>query len=176
MKADDWFYDAVAYVYDNGLMDGTAGTAFSPLMTSNRAMVVTILWRLAGSPEPEAAPSFSDVTADSWYTDAVAWASENGIVTGYSDSAFAPDDTMTREQLATILYRYVQYTGGGFQGAWAFPLDYTDADQVSDWAYEAMCWCTMKGIINGVGGNALNPQGSATRAEVAQFMANFLQK
>ena len=173
VSVNDWFYDAVAYVYDNGLMDGTAGTAFSPLMTSNRAMVVTILWRLAGSPEPEAAPSFSDVTADSWYTDAVAWASENGIVTGYSDTVFAPDDTMTREQLATILYRYVQHTGGGFQGAWAFPLDYTDADQVSDWAYEAMCWCTMKGIINGVGGNALNPQGSATRAEVAQILMNF---
>ena len=173
VKADDWFYDAVAYVYDNGLMDGTAGTAFSPLMTSNRAMVVTILWRLAGSPEPEAAPSFSDVTADSWYTDAVAWASENGIVKGYSDTVFAPDDTVTREQLATILYRYVQHTGGGFQGAWAFPLDYADADQVSDWAYEAMCWCTMKSIINGVGGNTLNPQGSATRAEVAQILMNF---
>ena len=173
VSVNDWFYDAVAYVYDNGLMDGTAGTAFSPLMTSNRAMVVTILWRLAGSPEPEAAPSFSDVTADSWYTDAVAWASENGIVKGYSDTVFAPDDTVTREQLATILYRYVQHTGGGFQGAWAFPLDYADADQVSDWAYEAMCWCTMKGIINGVGGNALNPQGSATRAEVAQILMNF---
>ena len=173
VSVNDWFYDAVAYVYDNGLMDGTAGTAFSPLMTSNRAMVVTILWRLAGSPEPEAAPSFSDVTADSWYTDAVAWASENGIVKGYSDTVFAPDDTVTREQLATILYRYVQHTGGGFQGAWAFPLDYADADQVSDWAYEAMCWCTMKSIINGVGGNTLNPQGSATRAEVAQILMNF---
>ena len=173
VSVNDWFYDAVAYVFDNGLMDGTAGTAFSPLMTTNRAMVVTILWRLAGSPEPDAAPAFSDVAADSWYTDAVAWASENGIVKGYSDTVFAPDDTVTREQLATILYRYVQHTGGGFQGAWAFPLDYADADQVSDWAYEAMCWCTMKSIINGVGGNTLNPQGSATRAEVAQILMNF---
>ena len=173
VKADDWFYEAVKYVYDNKLMDGTSSTTFAPLMTTNRAMVVTILWRLAGSPEPEAAPAFSDVAAGSWYTDAVAWASEKGIVTGYSDSIFAPDDTMTREQLATVLYRYVQYTGGGFQGAWAFPLDYADADQVSDWSYEAMCWCTMKGIINGVGGNRLNPQGSATRAEVAQILMNF---
>ncbi|WP_302496646.1 S-layer homology domain-containing protein [uncultured Flavonifractor sp.] len=173
VKADDWFYGAVKYVYDNKLMDGTSTTTFAPLMTTNRAMVVTILWRLAGSPEPEAAPAFSDVAADSWYTDAVAWASENGIVKGYSDTVFAPDDTVTREQLATILYRYVQHTGGGFQGAWAFPLDYADADQVSDWAYEAMCWCTMKGIINGVGGNTLNPQGSATRAEVAQILMNF---
>ena len=173
VSVNDWFYDAVAYVFDNGLMDGTAGTAFSPLMTTNRARVVTILWRLAGSPEPDAAPAFSDVAADSWYTDAVAWASENGIVKGYSDTVFAPDDTVTREQLATILYRYVQHTGGGFQGAWAFPLDYADADQVSDWAYEAMCWCTMKSIINGVGGNTLNPQGSATRAEVAQILMNF---
>ncbi|MCI7472864.1 MAG: S-layer homology domain-containing protein [Clostridiales bacterium] len=173
VKTGDWFFEAAKYVYDNKLMDGTTTTTFAPLMTTNRAMVVTILWRLAGSPEPEAAPAFSDVAAGSWYTDAVAWASEKGIVTGYSDSVFAPDDTMTREQLATVLYRYVQYTGGGFQGAWAFPLDYADADQVSAWAYEAMCWCTMKGIINGVGGNTLNPQGSATRAEVAQILMNF---
>ena len=173
VKAGDWFYEAVKYAYDNKLMDGTSATTFAPLTTTSRSMVVTVLWRLAGSPQCDAAPAFPDVASGSWYTDAVAWASENGIVTGYSSGSFGPDDIVTREQLATILYRYVQHTGGGFQGAWAFPLDYADAAQVSDWAYEAMCWCTMKGIISGVGGNRLNPQGSATRAEVAQILMNF---
>ena len=173
VKADDWFYEAVKYAYDNKLMDGTSSTTFAPLMTTNRAMIVTILWRLEGSPVVNYAMNFSDVESGVWYTEAVRWAAAEGIVKGYSDTVFAPDDTVTREQLATILYRYVQHTGGGFQGAWAFPLDYADADQVSDWAYEAMCWCTMKSIINGVGGNTLNPQGSATRAEVAQILMNF---
>ena len=173
VKDGDWFYEAVKYAYDNKLMDGTSATTFAPLTTTSRSMVVTVLWRLAGSPQCDAAPAFPDVASGSWYTDAVAWASENGIVTGYSSGSFGPDDIVTREQLATILYRYVQHTGGGFQGAWAFPLDYADAAQVSDWAYEAMCWCTMKGIISGVGGNRLNPQGSATRAEVAQILMNF---
>ena len=173
VKDGDWFYEAVKYAYDNKLMDGTSATTFAPLTTTSRSMVVTVLWRLAGSPQCDAAPAFPDVASGSWYTDAVAWASENGIVTGYSSGSFGPDDIVAREQLATILYRYVQHTGGGFQGAWAFPLDYADAAQVSDWAYEAMCWCTMKGIISGVGGNRLNPQGSATRAEVAQILMNF---
>ncbi len=173
VKDGDWFYEAVKYAYDNKLMNGTSATTFAPLTTTSRSMVVTVLWRLAGSPQCDAAPAFPDVASGSWYTDAVAWASENGIVTGYSSGSFGPDDIVTREQLATILYRYVQHTGGGFQGAWAFPLDYADAAQVSDWAYEAMCWCTMKGIISGVGGNRLNPQGSATRAEVAQILMNF---
>ncbi len=169
---DQWFHSAVEYVYSNKLMDGTAANTFSPLMATNRAMVVTILWRLEGSPVVNYAMNFGDVADGTWYTEAVRWAASENIVKGYSDTAFAPGDTVTREQLATILYRYLQRTGGGFQGDWAFPLDYADAHQVSGWAGEAMAWCTMKGLINGVGGNLLNPQGSATRAEVAQILLN----
>ena len=169
---DAWYHDAVQWAVDKGIMNGVAPDLFDPDGTATRAMVVTMLWRLAG--EPAAAGSdFSDVTGDSWYADAVAWAASTGAVNGMSADTFAPDTEITREQLATILYRYAQSQGKGFTGAWAFPLNYPDAGDVSDWAYEAMCWMTMNGIIQGMDDGTLDPGANATRAQIATMFQRF---
>ena len=105
-----------------------------------------------------------------YYAKPVAWASSNGIVTGYSAEEYGPDDTITREQMSAMIYRYAQYKGAGFTGTWAFPLSYADSADVSDYAYEAMCWNTMNGIINGVGDNKLDPKANSTRAEIAAVL------
>ncbi len=171
---DAWYHDAVQWAVDKGIMNGVAPDLFDPDGTATRAMVVTMLWRLAG--EPAAAGSdFSDVTGDSWYADAVAWAASTGAVNGMSADTFAPDAEITREQLATILYRYAQSQGKGFTGAWAFPLDYPDAGDVSDWAYEAMCWMTMNGIIQGMDDGTLDPGANATRAQIATMFQRFCE-
>ena len=114
------------------------------------------------------------MTDISWYAAAVAWASENGIVKGYSSTRFGPLDELNREQMMVILYRYEQYRGGGFSGAWAFPLGYADAADVSGWAYEAACWCTMNSIVNGVGENTLVPAGKADRAQLAAVLSRYM--
>ena len=170
----DWYYDAVDYAYQNELMNGTSATTFAPNGTMTRAMLVTILHRQAGEPVVNYAMPFTDVTEGTWYTEAVRWAAAEGIVTGTSATTFAPDAPVTREQFATILYRYAQSEGQGFTGAWAFRLDFDDADEVSEYAYEAMCWMTMHGVIEGSGGS-LNPQSSATRAEAATMLMRYLQ-
>ena len=108
-----------------------------------------------------------------WYTEAIRWAAANELVNGYGDGAFGPNDDLTREQLATILYRYAKMKGQGFTGMWAFPLSYDDASDVSSWAYEAMCWMTMQGVIQGTGDNVLSPKGSATRAQVATMLMRY---
>ena len=144
--------------------------------TTTRAQIVTILWRLEGKPVLNYLMQFEDVASESWYTEAVRWAAAVGIVTGYSAEQFAPNDAITREQMATILYRYVQYKGGGFTGMWMFLLDYPDRADVSEWAYEAMCWMTMNEIINGVADGdsvKLDPAGSATRAQTATMLWRF---
>lgn len=171
-----WYHEATDYVLENGLMNGVGNNLFDPNGTTSRAMIVTILWRLEGEPVVNYLMQFEDVAAETWYTEAVRWAASEGIVNGYSDTAFGPNDPITREQLATILYRYEQYKGGGFTGAWMFLLDYTDRDKVSDWAYEAMCWTTMHGVINGKGDGILDPKGSAKRCEAAQMLMNYLDK
>ena len=174
MKADDWFYEAVKYVYDSKLMDGTASTTFAPLMTTNRAMVVTILWRLDGQPKTDAALSFADVESGVWYTDAVNWSASMGIVKGYNDTVFAPNDTVTREQLATILYRYAQSKGYDVSAKGNLST-FTDGAKTSSWAAEAMEWAVGSKLLTGKGGNVLDPTGTATRAEVAQIFMNFAQ-
>ncbi|WP_186566559.1 S-layer homology domain-containing protein [Lawsonibacter celer] len=171
-----WYHEATDYVLENGLMNGVGNNLFDPNGTTSRAMIVTILWRLEGEPVVNYLMQFEDVAAETWYTEAVRWAASEGIVTGYSDVAFGPNDPITREQLATILYRYEQHKGGGFTGAWMFLLDYTDRDEVSDWAYEAMCWTTMHGVINGKGDGILDPKGNAKRCEAAQMLTNYLDK
>ena len=174
VKADDWFYEAVKYVYDNKLMDGTSSTTFAPLMTTNRAMVVTILWRLEGQPETDATLSFTDVESGVWYTDAVRWAASEGIVKGYSNTVFAPNDTVTREQLATILYRYAESKGYDVSARGDLTT-FTDGAKTSSWAAEAMEWAVGSKLLSGKGGNVLDPTGTATRAEVAQIFMNFAQ-
>ena len=171
-----WYHEATDYVLENGLMNGVGNNLFDPNGTTSRAMIVTILWRLEGEPVVNYLMQFEDVAAETWYTEAVRWAASEGIVEGYSNTSFGPNDPITREQLATILYRYEQYKGGGFTGAWMFLLDYTDRDKVSDWAYEAMCWTTMHGVINGKGDGILDPKGSAKRCEAAQMLMNYLDK
>lgn len=156
-----WGADAVAFAASRELMSGTSVTTFSPDTPMNRAMIVTVLARLEG---------VDTSTDETWYDAGRDWAMQAGISDGTN-----MDGTLTREQLATMLYRYAQSKGLGFTGAWAFPLDYADADAVSDYAYEAMCWTTMHGIINGVGGNRLDPQGQATRAQVATMLMRFIE-
>ena len=174
VKTGDWYYEAVKYAYDNKLMDGTSATAFAPLMTTNRAMVVTILWRQAGSPVVDYAMNFSDVEEGLWYSGAVRWAAAEGIVTGYSDTVFAPDDTVTREQLAAILYRYAGNKGYDLSAKGDLNA-FTDGGKTSSWAAEAMEWAVGAKLLSGKGGSVLDPAGTATRAEVAQILMNFCQ-
>ena len=170
-----WYAEAVRYVYEHGLMAGTSATAFSPDSTTSRSMIATILWRMAGSPVVNYAMDYTDVAQGQWYSEAIRWAASEGIMGGYGNGLFGTNDPITREQFATILYRYAQSNGQGFTGAWAFQLDYADADKVSEYAYEAMCWMTMQGVIKGDGAN-LNPQGQATRAEAAAMLMRFCEK
>ena len=173
VKADDWFYDAVKYAYDNKLMDGTSSTTFAPLMTTNRAMVVTMLWRLEGQPKADATLSFTDVESGVWYTDAVRWAASEGIVKGYSDTVFAPNDTVTREQLATILYRYAEYKEYDVSARGDLTT-FTDGSAVSTWAVDGMTWAVGAELITGKDGGKLDPTGTATRAEVATILMRLL--
>ena len=175
VAANDWFYSYVEYVCENGLMEGTSAVTFEPASTVTRGTVATILWRLAGEPVVNYLMTFPDVTGDEWYGEAARWAASEGVITGYDNGNFAPNDPITREQLAVMLYRYAQKQGLGFTGTWAFPLDYSDADQVSDYAYEAMCWMTMNGVITGKDGSRLDPQGTATRSELAAMLARFCE-
>ena len=173
VSSSDWFYDAVAYVYENGLMGGTGNNQFSPSVTTTRAMIVTILHRLEGEPTTGTS-AFTDVAAGQWYTDAVAWASANRIVEGYGNGRFGPNDTITREQMATILYRYAQSKGYNVSSTGDLS-GYTDAAQVSDWAQTAMGWANAQGLITGNTATTLNPTGSATRAEVATILMRFVE-
>ncbi|MBE6997497.1 MAG: hypothetical protein E7427_04930 [Ruminococcaceae bacterium] len=173
VKPDDWFYEGVKYVADQGLMNGVADGLFDPNGTTTRGMIVTILYRLEGSPAVTGENPFTDVAAGQWYSDAVIWAAENKIVEGFEDGTFRPNEPITREQLAAILYRYAQSKGQGFTGLWSFQLDFPDAGDVSDWANEAMSWMVMNGVINGKDGR-LVPKGSASRAETAAMLMRFL--
>ena len=167
-----WYYDAVYFCYDRGLMNGMSETVFSPDVATSRAMTVTMLWRMEGKPVVNYALTFADVKEGQWYADAVRWAACTGLVNGYSEEAFGPNDNVKREQLATILYRYTQSKGRGFTGSWMFQLDYPDAGEVSGWADEAMHWMVMNGVINGMDGR-LNPQGETTRAQVATMLMRY---
>lgn len=171
VKEGNWFYDAVAYVYEHGMMNGTGNGKFSPSLTTNRGMIVTILHRYEGSPAAGTS-RFPDVAAGKYYTDGVAWAASCGVVNGYSDGRFAPDDTITREQMAAILYRYAQYKGFDVSGR-ADLSGYRDGNRISPYARDAMAWANQAGLINGVGNNTLSPGGSATRAEVAAILMRF---
>ncbi|HIX32267.1 MAG TPA: S-layer homology domain-containing protein [Firmicutes bacterium] len=174
--ADAWYYDAVDYVYQNGLMTGTSATTFAPDGTMTRAMLVTILHRQAGVPQVNYALPFDDVAEGAWYTEAVRWAASEGIVTGTSATSFAPGDPITREQLATMLYRYAQTMGCDVSiGEDTNILSYADAFDVSEWAVPAMQWACGAGIVNGVGGGSLDPGGSATRAQTAAMLMRFCE-
>ena len=171
----DWFYGDVMFVYENGLMLGTSKTLFSPHGTAMRGMMATILWRMEGSPVPKGKNSFTDVEAGKWYADAITWTAENGIFAGYSKDKFGPDDPITREQLAAIFYRYADYKG--YDLTVKGDLDkFKDADKITDYAKTAMQWAVGSGLVKGKSGNLLDPQGTATRAEIAAMLHRFIEK
>ena len=173
VDTDDWFYDAVVYAYDTGLMSGVSDREFAPNSTLTRAMVAQMLYSLEGKPRTGSA-GYADVAFGAWYEDAVAWISSEGLMTGYSDTAFGPDDPVTREQLALILYNYADWAGYDVRGSVSLG-SYIDADSASTWAVEALEWAIDAGLISGRGDGILAPAGTATRAEVAQIFMNFLE-
>ena len=171
----DWFYGDVMFVYENGLMLGTSKTLFSPHGTAMRGMMATILWRMEGSPAPKGKNSFTDVEAGKWYADAITWTAENGIFAGYGKDKFGPDDPITREQLAAIFYRYADYKGYDLTVK-GNPDTFKDADKITDYAKTAMQWTVGSGLMKGKSGNLLDPQGTATRAEIAAMLHRFIEK
>ena len=171
----DWFYGDVMFVYENGLILGTSKTLFSPHGTATRSMMATILWRMEGSPAPKGKNSFTDVEAGKWYADAITWTAENGIFAGYGKDKFGPDDPITREQLAAIFYRYADYKGYDLTVK-GNPDTFKDADKITDYAKTAMQWAVGSGLVKGKSGNLLDPQGTATRAEIAAMLQRFIEK
>lgn len=171
---NDWYAEAVNYAVSNGLFLGISETEFGPNVSMSRAMLVTVLHRMAGAPNAGAA-NFADVPADAWYTQAVAWAAANGIVQGVSDSRFAPNVPVTREQMATILYRYANHAGVAGDGGSGSLDGFRDASAVSGYAVQAMGWAVDRGLISGVGDQRLSPGGSATRAQVAAILQRFAE-
>ena len=174
VKEGDWFHDAVRYVYDNGLMDGVGDGHFAPNTTTNRAMVVTILYRLAGEPDVSGDVGFTDVAPGLWYTNAVAWAAEKGIVNGISETEFAPSGDLTREQLATILYRYAQDQGYDVS-AQADLSGFPDAGDIQSYATQALSWAVAEGLLQGFEDDSLQPQSTATRAQIATILMRFCE-
>ena len=170
----DWFHDAVQYVYDNGLMDGVGDGQFAPNATTNRAMVVTILYRLAGEPAVSGDVGFADVESGLWYTDAVLWAAQNGIVNGISETEFSPSGDLTQEQLATILYRYAQDQGYDVS-AQADLSGFPDAGDIQDYATQALSWAVAEGLLQGFEDDSLQPGGTATRAQIATILMRFCE-
>ena len=171
----DWFYNDAMFVYKNGLMLGTSKTLFSPHGTVTRGMMATILWRMEGSLAPKDENSFIDVEAGRWYADAITWTTENGIFAGYSKDKFGPDDPITREQLTAIFYRYADYKG--YKLTITGNLDkFEDADKITDYAKMVMQWAVGNGLIKGKSENLLDPQGTATRAEISAMLHRFIEK
>ena len=174
VSASHWAHDDITYVYENDLMNGTDGSLFSPESTTTRAQVVTVLYRLAGQPAADWENPFWDVPASAWFHDAVTWAWENDITGGVSSTHFGAGNAVTREQLATFLYRYAQDQGYD-TSARADLSGYSDAGLVSSYATEALSWANATGLITGTTGTTLSPQGSATRAQVATILSRFCQ-
>ena len=175
VPADSWYADAVQYVSENGLMSGTDTGVFSPNESATRGMIAAILWRLEGSPVVNYLMNYTDVPQDSWNAEAIRWASSEGIVNGYGDGTFGPNDAVTREQLAQMLYRYAGYKGmDTTQGGMAI-REFTDFNRISDGALQSMNWAVNAGLIGGTDENMLEPQGTATRAETAVILLRLSQ-
>lgn len=162
-----WYAGAVVYVRDHGLMSGTSGTTFSPDQEMTRAMLATVLYRAAGSPEVSGSSLFSDVATGTWYHNAILWASQNGLVGGYGNGLFGVNDPVTREQMITIIWRYAGSPSDGSGSVFA------DAQQISSYARDAVSWSSANGVISGVGGNRFDPKGVVTRAQAATVLMNY---
>ncbi|MBR5236353.1 MAG: S-layer homology domain-containing protein [Clostridia bacterium] len=174
VKENDWFYANVQYVAENNLMNGVAENKFAPNDTLTRAMLVTVLYRNAGEPAGNMSIPFADVDMSAWYANAVVWAKQNGIVNGVTENEFAPDNKITREQIAAIMFRYAQY-----KGMEAVMLEenlhFADANEISEYAVSAMNWAVGTGLINGKSATTLNPKDNATRAEIAAILQRFIE-
>lgn len=174
VKESDWFYKGVSYVVENGMMNGVGDNQFAPNAPLTREMLAVVLYNMEKQPESTGVNPFADVKADMWYTDAIVWANANGIVAGYDDSTFGLGDSITREQLAAILYRYAQLKGYDVTEK-ADLTGYTDSASISGYAVEAMQWANANGIVNGMTETTLAPQGTAIRAQVATMLMNFCE-
>lgn len=163
-----WYEEAVNWCSDNGIMGGTSDTSFAPDTTMSRSMLATVLYRVEGSPAVTSIETFSDVASGTWYTDAVAWVSSEGLMTGYGNGQFGTNDPVTREQLATVLWRYADSPAAVSMG------NFADASAISSYAVQAVDWAQSSGIINGVGSNRFDPTGIATRAQVATILYRWL--
>lgn len=174
VSESDWFYRGVSYVVENGMMNGVGENQFAPNAPLTREMLAVVLYNMEKQPESTGVNPFADVKADMWYTDAIVWANANGIVAGYDDSTFGLGDSITREQLAAILYRYAQMKGYDVTEK-ADLTGYADSAAISGYAVEAMQWANANGIVNGMTATTLAPQGTATRAQVATMLMNFCE-
>ena len=170
---NDWFYNAVKYVYEGKLFSGISDDMFAPHNPLTRAMLVTVLWRAEGMPKTDFTVTFNDVDQGEYYAEALRWAASENIVEGISETEFAPDNNITREQIAAIMFRYAKLKGNVPEGEWAVSLDYSDISDISDWALDAVMFCKLKGIMMGDDKNAFNPQNNATRAETAAIAQRF---
>ena len=169
-----WYHKAVDYALMNGIMSGMGGNTFQPNGNLSRAMMVQILYNMEGKPAVVGQSTFEDVTAGAWYHDAIVWANANGIVNGLSHTAFGPNGNITREQMVAILYRYAQYKGLDISARTTVTA-YADDEKISAWAKENVAWGVAVGLISGTGNNKLDPNGNATRAQIAQVMMNFCE-
>ncbi len=174
VAAGVWYYDAVEYVYEHGLMAGTGASTFSPELFTSRGMIVTILHRMAGSPAAGSS-AFLDVSAGQYYADAVAWAAANGVVSGYGDGRFGPNDSITREQMVVILQGFARLQGWDVSNRADLSI-YEDAGSISGYAVEAMRWARSEGLINGTSATTLTPTGTTTRAQAAVILRGFCEK
>ncbi len=172
IKPGAWYAEGISYMVKKGLMKGVGDGKFAPDAATTRAVIVTMLHRLEGSPKA-LNNKFSDIVSGSWYNESVNWAADNGIVSGTSKDMFSPHSKLNREQLATILYRYAKYKGKVSSDFKVYQLNYTDSAKVSSYAYEAMCWMSMNNIIKGVDGNRLDPQGNVSRVQIATILMRF---
>lgn len=173
IKKDDWHYESVKYVYENNLMQGT-GNGFEPESKMTRAMLVTVLYRMANPGEKANNHNFADVPAGQWYTDAVAWAAENNIVSGITNTEFAPDSDISREQMALIIYRFAKNQGYDVSGKADISF-FSDTNDISDWALDALCWANNTELVNGTSETTLSPKATATRAQIATILMRFCE-
>ncbi len=175
MDENAWYYEAVYAAYDAGLMNGVGRDYFAPNATLDRATLATVLYREAGEPAAKGMASFTDIAEGQWYTDAVNWAAEQGVVNGYPDGTFRPEAPITRQEMATMLYRYWKLQGGKYAPKADVLANYQDRGEVADWALEAMSWTVQSGIIVGTSSTMLSPASGATRAQVALVLVNYLK-
>ena len=172
VSENNWFYEAVKFVYENGLFKGVSDTQFAPNEPLTRGMLATVLYRLEGEPQTKSSSKFTDIGNNEYYTNAIVWAEENGIVNGITDTNFAPNENITREQIAAIIFRYAKNKGISSEN---IDMPYTDLEMISDWAIEAVSFCYANGIMLGDDTGAFNPQKNATRAETAAILQRYFK-